>query len=79
MMELKKIFGGAPCVYVDKKLNVTQIAKDRDEQIKPTNTRIECILEEKQHLEQSKALFSELAFYKKKAQLKEEESENLRA
>lgn len=66
-------------VYVDKKLNVTEVAEKKECKVQTSNNRIECILEEKQGLEESKALFSQMAYLKKKANDFETTNDRLRA
>ena len=64
---------------MDKKLNVTEVAEKKEGKVQTSNNRIECILEEKQGLEESKALFSQMAYLKKKANDYEQTNDRLRA
>lgn len=64
---------------MDKKLNVTEVAANHDSNIKHTNNRIECILEERQVLEESRAAGTQVAYLKKKVDDYEDSNSQLRA
>lgn len=73
-------------IYVDKKLNITEVklnnsdvSETKKDSIVNTNNRIECILEEQQVLEESRALFSEISYLKKKVNDYENSNDRLRA
>ena len=77
--KLKNTFDSAPTVFVDKKLNVIEVKENRTEKVETTNNRIQCILEEKQVLEESRALFSEISYLKKKVNDFQQSNDRLRA